>query len=208
MSAPSGDATGAGTISASHRAALIRKVLTTFPDPMREELQAHYEARQPHLPLPRPPRDDQRVVLAGHRAAGKSRLLPIFASLLDRPAIDLDRWLERTHGRTLREWVSTSPTTFRAAEREGYIAQPARSVVSLGGGFLSLHADLLKDAWTVLIPIDFDTYCRRLSRDRSRPRLRPELSLHAELREVWNERERLHAQARTIPLWAALRVLA
>jgi len=208
MSAPSGEIPAGASISAPHRAALIRKVLTTFAEPMREELQAHFEARQPHVPLPPLPRDDQRVVLAGHRAAGKSRLLSIFASLLGRPGVDLDRWLERTHGRELREWVATSPESFRAAEREGYAAQPARAVISVGGGFLSLHAPLLADAWVVLIPIDFDTYCRRLSRDRTRPRLRPELSLAEELRAVWDERERLHAQTSTIPLWAALRVLA
>lgn len=208
MSAPSGDDTGGGTLSASHRAALIRKVLTTFPEPMREELQAHYEARQPYLPLPPLPRADQRVVIAGHRAAGKSRLLPIVSALLGRHGVDLDRWLERTHARPLREWVATSPESFRAAEREGYLAQPNDCVVSVGGGFLSLHPELLTEAWTVLVPIDFDTYCKRLSRDRSRPRLRPELPLADELREVWDERERLHAKTPTIPLWAALRVLA
>jgi len=147
------------------------------------------------------------VVLAGHRAAGKSRALPVFETLLGRPGIDLDRWLEAHHRRSLKGWVRHDPTSFRRAEREAFLAQPRGSLIAVGGGFLSLHADLLEGAWTVLIPIDFETYAQRLRRDRSRPRLRPELSLTQELREVYEAREAAHARVPTHPLWAALRIL-
>ena len=59
----------------------------------------------------------------------------------------------------------------------------------------------------VLVPVRFETYRERLMLDRTRPRLRPELSLEEELRVVFESREQLHAQVPTIPLGVALRVL-
>jgi shikimate kinase len=136
------------------------------------------------------------VVLAGHRAAGKTTLLPQVASLLGRPSIDLDRELELRHGRLLREWVTTDVEGFRRAEKELFLSLPHGGVVAVGGGFLSHHPDALWGTVTVLVPISFETYVERLSADATRPRLLPSLSLAQELQELFFEREEKHRAAR------------
>lgn len=210
MSAPSDDRSGepSGALNdPDARGRLVNAFVEGFARPLRAGLAEALEAEPPPSPLPLPPAAEQTVVLAGHRAAGKSRALPVFEALLGRRGIDLDRWIETRHRRNLKGWVRHDPQSFRKAEREAFLAQPPGSLISVGGGFLSLHADLLAGAWTVLIPIDFETYAQRLRRDRSRPRLRPELSLTEELREVYEAREAAHAKVPTHPLWAALRIL-
>lgn len=136
------------------------------------------------------------VVLAGQRAAGKTTLLPEVAKVLRREAIDLDAWLERTHQRSIREWFSADERGFRDAERAGFRALPEGSIVAVGGGFLSNHLEVLRGCVVVEVPVSFETYCERLSADVGRPRLRPDLSVEEELREVFGERERRHAAAR------------
>ena len=63
---------------------------------------------------------DVTVVLAGHRAAGKTQMLPPVARALGRDAVDLDAELARRHDRPLREWVENDERDFRAAERETF----------------------------------------------------------------------------------------
>jgi len=153
-------------------------------------------------------RAGQTIVLAGHRSAGKSGLLPGVSALTGRTSLDLDRELERRHGRMLRTWVVEAHADFRRAERALFESLPPGGLVAVGGGFLSHHADALQDALTVLVPISFETYCRRLSADRSRPRLRPELTLQDELTRIYEERELLHARVPTVKLEDFLRGLA
>ncbi len=133
------------------------------------------------------------VVLAGHRAAGKTRLLPLIAKALNRSAVDLDEVLSRQ--RPLHDWVTDDVLSFRAAERSAFRQLPRGSVVSVGGGFLAAHAPVLSGCVVVLVPVSYQTYVERLRADSSRPRLRPDLSMEAELREVFAEREDLHLAA-------------
>jgi shikimate kinase len=187
--------------SAEERQRLVEQVLASV-DPrlspgLREALAGPGLAL---LPAP-----GQTVAIAGHRSAGKSRLLPLVGGLLGRSGLDLDHFLERTHGRPLRTWVAESPAEFRAAERRALLELPPGGLVSLGGGFLSHHADALTGLFTLLVPISFDSYRERLLRDRTRPRLRPELSLEEELSTVFHEREALHARVPTVALVDFLR---
>ncbi len=158
------------------------------------ELRASYERRLSENVdgLPR----GATLVLAGHRAAGKSRLLPHVAALLNRQAIDLDEVLSRQ--RPLGDWVAQDVLSFRAAERAAFRQLPRGCVVSVGGGFLASHAPALAGCVVVLVPVTYDTYVERLREDGTRPRLRPELSMEAELREVFAEREELHRTARPV----------
>jgi len=141
------------------------------------------------------------VVLVGHRGAGKSRLLLPVAERLRRPAVDLDASL----GRALFE---RSQREFRAAERRAFTAVTGEAVVAAGGGFLSLHADLLDGHTPVLVPVTFETYAERLRADTTRPRLRPELSLEDEIETVFTAREELHERVHTVPLAVLLRALS
>jgi shikimate kinase len=145
-------------------------------------------------PLPRP----GHVVLVGHRAAGKTHLVAPIAHLLRRHAIDLDALIAARTGRPARELLAEG--TFRRAEREAFAAVTGAAVIAAGGGFLSHHADLLEGHTAVLVPVTFETYRARLRADTSRPRLRPELTLEAEIEAVFREREALHARVPTVPL--------
>jgi shikimate kinase len=180
-------ASGARTLSA------VRFLDDLDPRLQPELRQAHARRREvPVEPLPR----GVTVVLAGHRAAGKSRLLRKVGEALGRACIDLDGELERRSGRFLREWVQSDEPGFRAAERDVFRSLPAGGVVAVGGGFLAAHREALAGCLTVLVPVSFETYRERLLADRTRPRLRPHLSLEDELREVFDEREALHREAR------------
>jgi shikimate kinase len=151
------------------------------------------------------PAEGQTVVLAGHRTAGKTRLLPLVSWLLGRPGLDLDREIERTSGRSLKTWVAEDPKAFRAAERQALLSLPPGSLVAVGGGFLSHHPEALVGMFTVVVPISFETYRERLLADTSRPRLRPGVTLEEEISAVFHEREVLHARVPTVPLVDFLR---
>lgn len=176
---------------------MIEAVLEVIDPRLVPGLRAELEGRRAEAP-------PRRLVLAGHRAAGKSRLLPLIAAALGRRAIDLDRELERSSGRALARWVVEDEPGFRRAERQTFAALDPHAVIAVGGGFLSHHPDLLRDRTVVLVPISFETYRARLLADRSRPRLRPELSLEEELATVFGEREVAHARVPTVPLAALL----
>ena len=171
-------------------------VLDLICEHLRPALRGERERRrrEPRLPLAR----GVTLVLVGHRAAGKSTLLRAVAPLLGRTGIDLDDELAKE--RDLREWVTSDQLGFRAAERARFLRivreQPG-AVIAAGGGFLQHHAEVLAGTLPVLVPVSFATYVERLSRDHTRPRLRPEVPLADELSQVWAEREALHRRVPT-----------
>lgn len=138
------------------------------------------------------------VVLAGHRGAGKTTVLPHVATALGREGIDLDAELERRSGRSIREWFQHDVASFRLAERELFAALPAGSLVAVGGGFLANHGELLGACLTVLVPVSWETFAERLTADSSRPRLMPDVSLPEELETIWAEREAKHRRVKTM----------
>ena len=151
------------------------------------------------------PAELQTVVIAGHRTAGKTRLLPLVSQLLGRPGVDLDQELERRYGRSLREWVAKEHDSFRQAERGLLLEMPRGSLVATGGGFLAYHAETLIHCYTLLVPISFETYRERLLADTTRPRLRPGMSLEEEISSIYQQRELLHARVHTVSLAEFLR---
>jgi len=137
------------------------------------------------------------VVLVGHRAAGKSTLLPYAAKLLGQhmPPVDLDVEIERMAGCSMRELVEVHGISrLRTLEKAAFLALPPASVVAVGGGFWSAWPGLLRGHTVVEVPISFETYRERLLRDTGRPRLRPELSLEEELLQTYQERRAVHEQ--------------
>ncbi len=140
------------------------------------------------------------IVLAGHRAAGKSRLLPHIAKILQRQAIDLDAEIERRSQRRLFEWVQNDEPSFRAAERQCFESLRPGLVVAVGGGFLSHHTDALVHCLVVQIPVTLETYVERLLADTTRPRLRQNVTLNIELRQIYHERENIHRSVSTTSL--------
>lgn len=147
-------------------------------------------------------------VLAGHRTAGKTTLLPLISALTGLQGLDLDLELERRHGRPLRAWLKEDIASFRAAERAlfGELAHPS-GLVAVGGGFLALHGDLLAAHTPIVIPVSFETYRERLLADVTRPRLRPELTPEEEIAVVFAEREIVHGRSGALPLVELLATL-
>ncbi|MFZ5467906.1 MAG: shikimate kinase [Myxococcota bacterium] len=175
--------------------ALVAQVLAAIDPRVNVELEPHLAT----LPV------DRHIVLCGHRAAGKSRLLPLVGELTGRRTFDLDAQMERREGRAIFDWLRQDPAGFRSAERRVFEALPLPgAVVAVGGGFLAHHADLLARHLPVLVPISFETYRERLQTDSSRPRLRPDLDLDAELRETFRAREAIHSALPTVSLGAFL----
>ncbi|HEX8818395.1 MAG TPA: shikimate kinase [Archangium sp.] len=190
--------------SAEQRHPFVEQILEAV-DPrlapsLREEL-----ARPGLRPRPTP---EQTVVIAGHRSAGKTRLLPMVSGLLGRSGMDLDHELERRHGRPLREWVTKEPESFRQAERALFLELPRGSLVAVGGGFIAYHAETLHPCYTLLVPISFETYRERLLADTTRPRLRPGMSLEEEISSIYEQRSLLHSRVHTVSLVEFLRAFA
>lgn len=190
--------------SAEQRQHLIERILNAVDPRLAVGVRAEFSRRAPA----EPPHAARTVVLGGHRAAGKSRLLPLVSALLGRPGVDLDLELERRTGRALREWVLTDTAGFRAAERELFLSLPPGSCVAVGGGYLSHHPETLASCYTLLVPISLETYRERLSQDTRRPRLRPELSLEEELTSVYAQRTALHDRLNTVAMGEFLRAMS
>lgn len=174
------------------------ELFNTIDPRLIEAQRSEWERRRacPQEPLPR----GVTVALVGHRAAGKSSLLPEVAKLLGRDGIDLDDELVRRSGRELGAWLRDDELSFRAAERACFESLPHGSLVACGGGFLASHPSALIGCLAVLVPVSLQTYCERLRADTARPRLRPELTLEEELQQVWSEREERHRRVQTISL--------
>ncbi|ATB33363.1 shikimate kinase [Melittangium boletus DSM 14713] len=191
-------------LSAEQRNQLIERILGAVDPRLIASVRAEFT-----LPAAaEPPHAARTVVIGGHRAAGKSRLLPLVSALLGRPGLDLDIELEQRTGRSLREWVATDTEGFRAAERALFLSLPPGSCVAVGGGFLSHHPDALEGSYTLLVPISFETYRERLLQDTRRPRLRPGVSLEEELSAIYEQRTLLHRRVPTVGLGEFLRAMS
>jgi shikimate kinase len=191
--------------ASSHSRRIAQRIVEAVDPRSAPALLREYarSAGAPEVALP----DAGCVVLVGHRASGKTRLLPLVAELLGWPGVELYEEISRRAGRDLKTWVEEDPEGFRAEERAAFQAVPPRRVVAVGGGFLSLHPDLLSGHLAVLVPVSFETYRERLLADPGRPRLRPELPLEEEIRSVYEEREALHRKSDVVSLAAFLRAV-
>ena len=190
--------------SAEQRLQLIERILGAVDPRLSAHVREEYARAAPSLA----PDGLRTVVIGGHRAAGKSRLLPLVSALLGRPGLDLDHELERRTGRSLREWVAADTEGFRAAERELFLSLPAGSCVAVGGGFLSNHPEALVACYTLLVPVTYETYRERLLHDTRRPRLRPGMSLEDELHAIYHQRTLLHSRVPTVGVGQFLRAMA
>ncbi|MFY0567158.1 shikimate kinase [Archangium lansingense] len=191
-------------LSAEQRHQLIQRILEAVDPRLAPALREELARPGPRL-MPAP---EQTLAIAGHRSAGKTRLLPMVSALLGRQGLDLDAELERRSGRSLREWVALDTQGFREAERSLFLELPRGSIVAVGGGFLSNHPEALGSSYTLLVPVSFETYRERLLADTTRPRLSPGMSLDEELHSIYHQRQAIHARVPTVSLADFLRAFA
>ena len=189
--------------SAEQKHLLVQRILGGVDPRLAPALREEF-ARPGPRPLPAP---GQTVAIAGHRSAGKTRMLPLVSALLGRPGLDLDSELER---RSRPQPPRVGGAGRQRLPRGGarlFLELPRGSLVALGGGFLAHHPEALEPCYTLLLPVSFETYRERLLRDTRRPRLRPGMTLEEELRSIYHQRQVLHARVPTVSLVDFLRAI-
>lgn len=143
----------------------------------------------------------QHLYLTGYRGTGKSAVGLSLASLLDRPAIDLDQVIELNCGKSIREiFDEGGEALFRDLESEALVAvsESDAAVISLGGGAIlkQENRDIVRRTgicvWLRAKP---ETIVQRINADASTRQSRPPLtSLDplAEIREMLRTRHSLY----------------
>lgn len=144
-----------------------------------------------------------RIILIGFRATGKTTVGKLLAKRLGYPFVDLDEYIERKLGKSIREVVEEEGwQAFRAEERKAMreFAERGDLVLSLGGGAVMHEAEmeaLKEEALVVWLSAPVETIIERLSRDPKTATQRPSLtkkSLEEEVRELLSRREPLYAR--------------
>ena len=149
------------------------------------------------------PRTYSKVILIGFRATGKSTVGELLAERLGWSFVDLDGYLEKKLGKSIREVVEEGGwQAFREEERKAMreFAGKRNLVLSLGGGAVMHEAEMeaLKEgALVVWLVASVETILERLSRDPRTATQRPALTEKApeeEVRELLAAREPLYAR--------------
>jgi shikimate kinase len=144
----------------------------------------------------------RRVVLVGFMASGKSTVGAALARRLGWRHLDLDAEIERAEGRTVAEiFAARGEPGFRRLEAEltPRLLSPERSVVSVGGGWVSGPAwrALPDGTLAVWLRVSAEEVLRRAGPAEQR-RARPLLAVadpEAEVRRLLREREPLYRLA-------------
>ena len=147
---------------------------------------------------------DRFIILVGPRGSGKTTLGHALARSIDAPVYDTDRMVEERTGEPVaRLWDREGEGAFRGWESR--LLQTLRElppgVVSTGGGIV-LSADnrrLLAELGPVFyLHVPVEQLVSRLSNAyEKRPRLRAEIPLSEEIRQVTRERDPLYRAVAT-----------
>jgi len=147
---------------------------------------------------------DRFIILVGPRGSGKTTLGHALARSIDAPVYDTDRMVEERTGEPVaRLWDREGEGAFRGWESR--VLQTLRElppgVVSTGGGIV-LSADnrrLLAELGPVFyLHVPVEQLVSRLSNAyEKRPRLRAEIPLSEEIRQVTRERDPLYRAVAT-----------
>ncbi len=145
----------------------------------------------------------KKILLIGFRATGKTTVGRLLAERLSWEFVDLDTYIEKKLGKSIREVVEESGwEAFREAERRAmreFIGKE-KLVLSLGGGAVMHAAEmeaLKEDSFTVWLDASAEVVLERLSRDPRTATQRPALtekSFEEEVREVLETRRPLYAR--------------
>ncbi len=132
----------------------------------------------------------KKIILIGYRATGKSTVGRLLAEKFGLPFLDLDQYLVRKMGRSIREVVAEKGWEyFRAREKEALLEMAGRSpmVLACGGGAV-LHEkefiSLKKGALVVWLSAQPETIAKRLAKDSSTRENRPSLTGKDVLEEI------------------------
>jgi shikimate kinase len=126
-----------------------------------------------------------RVALIGFMGSGKSTVGRLLAARLGYAFLDLDDWIRRKSGRSVRQIFETEgEEAFRALEAAALreVGARRRLVLAAGGGAPIREANrvFFREAATVYLEISFEEFLRRTAANPDRPlRDRPPAELAA-----------------------------
>jgi 3-dehydroquinate synthetase/shikimate kinase len=138
---------------------------------------------------------NRHLALVGFMGSGKSTLGRDVARRLGRPFLDLDRTIEQQAGKSIPElFAERGEAEFRRIEEDANrvaLSATEPAVLALGGGAVTSAAtrELLRDAFTVAVPVEVDEAWRRVRRS-NRPLAQDE---HA-FRQLYADRQPLYAE--------------
>ena len=121
----------------------------------------------------RPP---ARVALIGFMGCGKTTVGRLLAARLGYAFLDLDQWLERRRGRSIRQiFQESGEEAFRDLESSALrdLASRRRVVIAAGGGAPVREANrpFFRGASTFYLEISFQEFLRRTTASQDRPLL-------------------------------------
>ncbi len=154
----------------------------------------------------------RNICLCGFMAAGKSRIGAKLAALMQRNFLDLDSEIEHRMEMKIPEiFKNRGEAFFRTQERVtllNLLEEKENSVIALGGGALQNQehtAKVLSESILVYLRAPEDVIVARLSKDKSRPKLRKEdgsMRTESELKklvqDMLSEREPLYLKSNII----------
>jgi shikimate kinase len=125
--------------------------------------------------------DSMIWVLVGHRGSGKTTLGKLLAIRLQKPFVDLDQKIETETGRSPGSWLAESQRKFRDLEVSTLEKIGDGTIVAPGAGIETIP-DRMGVIWLYRHGWEHEAV-------RNRPRVRPEMSMEAELAWMRQERE-------------------
>jgi shikimate kinase len=144
------------------------------------------------------------LYLTGFRGSGKSTIAHRLAATLGRSACDLDRAIERSAGRSVRElFEREGESRFRDLESAVLLAAAESivpQVIALGGGAIlrpSNRALIARTGRCVWLRVSLDALVDRLTADQTTAAYRPpltQLTLPQEVEQLLAQREPLYRE--------------
>ncbi len=144
------------------------------------------------------------LLLTGYRGAGKTTIGAIIAKKLNRTFIDIDDFIEKHEGKSIREiFEQHGWQYFREVEKTivKKLCSQDGAVIAVGGGAFMQDENLCltKNSHIVLLIAPVNVLAKRISNDANRPPLHENQSSVDEIEQVWNERkERYYSIAKYV----------
>ncbi|MEL6672525.1 MAG: shikimate kinase [Bacteroidota bacterium] len=168
-----------------------------------------HDHSSPEYPLKPEAVGFQTVYLIGFMGAGKTTLGKQLAESLGWPFLDLDDYIERREGQSVRDiFAQRGEAAFRALERRSLLELTAQAqadrIIACGGGTPCFgdHMDLLNQTGTTIyLQVPVAELARRLEQERAqRPLLRqvPPEELEDFIEALLNQREVFYLRARHV----------
>jgi len=151
-----------------------------------------------------------RIYLTGFMGSGKSTIAPILANTLGYTSVDIDREIEKSAGKTVREiFESFGEEYFREIERKVLqeLSHREECVISLGGGTIisDVNLNIVKSTGVlVYLKVSEEQLFHRLKHKTDRPMLSSlptgasEIEVQQHINTLLARREPYYAQADVI----------